>query len=287
MRIVRKQTELPPLIRQARREGKRIGLVPTMGALHKGHLSLIQRARSDNDLVVVSLFVNPIQFDRSSDLRHYPRSLQHDVRLCAEAGTDLLFIPSARRMYPPSFQTTVEVRELSRLWEGRFRPGHLQGVATVVAKLFHLVQPDVAYFGQKDAQQARIVRQMIRDLDFPIHLQVMPTLREPDGLAMSSRNRRLSSDERRHAALLFHALQEARRLIKWGHRRKTAILRRMRAVLRHPKIRVEYIALVDPKTFRQVSSIQGDLLILLAVWIGKVRLIDCCLIRPGTGKERL
>lgn len=285
MRIVRKPTDLARLVARARRAGKQIGFVPTMGALHGGHLSLIRRARSDNDLVVVSLFVNPIQFDRSGDLRRYPRSLQQDIRLCAQAGTDILFTPSVRQMYRPGFQTFVEVQELSRPWEGQSRPGHFRGVTTVVAKLFHLVQPDVAYFGQKDAQQARVVRQMIRDLDFPIRLRVMPTVREPDGLAMSSRNALLSPDERRQAALLFGALQEARRLIKWGHRRRMTILRRMRAILRGSRLRSDYIALVDPETFREVSRIQRQVLILLAVWAGKVRLIDSCLIRTDAKRS--
>jgi len=257
-----------------------------MGALHEGHLSLIRQARRETDCVVLSIFVNPIQFDRPEDLRSYPRSLDRDVRLAREAGVDVVFIPSVRTMYPPDFQTYVEVTHLSRPWEGRFRPGHFRGVTTVVAKLFHLVQPDVAYFGQKDAQQARVVQQMIRDLDFPIRLKIMPTVREPDGLALSSRNRLLGPQDRRYAPLVFQALQEARRLIEWDCRRKETVLRRMKAILRKiPNGRVDYVALVDPDTLKEVSTLQGQIQALVAVWVGSVRLIDNCLIstKPKRG----
>jgi len=286
MRIVRKRTELVALIRRIRRAGHTIGFVPTMGALHEGHLSLIRQARRETDCVVLSIFVNPIQFDRPEDLRSYPRSLDRDVRLAREAGVDVVFIPSVRTMYPPDFQTYVEVTHLSRPWEGRFRPGHFRGVTTVVAKLFHLVQPDVAYFGQKDAQQARVVQQMIRDLDFPIRLKIMPTVREPDGLALSSRNRLLGPQDRRYAPLVFQALQEARRLIEWDCRRKETVLRRMKAILRKiPNGRVDYVALVDPDTLKEVSTLQGQIQALVAVWVGSVRLIDNCLIstKPKRG----
>ena len=280
MKIVRQSAELRRLIRAAKRQGKRIGFVPTMGALHEGHLSLIRRARKETNLVVASLFVNPIQFDNRSDLRSYPRTLARDARLAAAAGCNLLFVPSAKEIYPPGFQTFVEVTDLSRRWEGKARPGHFRGVTTVVAKLFNGVQPDAAYFGQKDAQQARVVGQMIRDLGFDIRLVVMPTVREPDGLAMSSRNERLSPDERRAAAVLFESLQEGKRLIEWPLRRETGILRRMRSVIaRADGARVEYAAVVDPETLEPMRRVKRPALLLLAVRIGKTRLIDCLEVR--------
>ena len=281
MKTVRKTAELRRITRQAKRRGKRIGFVPTMGGLHEGHLSLIRRARRENDLVVVSLFVNPIQFSNPSDLKSYPRTPAKDRRLAAAAGCDLLFVPSAAEIYPPGFQTFVEVTELTRRWEGKLRPGHFRGVTTVVAKLFNLVQPEIAYFGQKDAQQAVVVGRMIRDLGFDVRLKVLPTVREPGGLAMSSRNARLSPDERRAANRLFESLQEGKRLIEWGLRRENEILRRMRAVIRKaPGARVEYLAVVDPHSLEPLREIKGSALLLAAAWVGKTRLIDGCLVKP-------
>jgi len=275
LRIVRDVAALRRIIRQAKRKGNTVGFVPTMGALHEGHLSLIRRARKETGLVVVSIFVNPIQFNRASDLKSYPRTLAHDARLATGAGAQILFAPSAQAIYPPGFQTFVEVERLSRIVEGTFRPGHFRGVTTVVAKLFNLVQPDIAYFGQKDAQQARIVRQMVRDLDFDIRLKIVPTVREPDGLAMSSRNRLLSSEARRSSKILFEALQQAKRLIECGERRRVVVERRMRQVIRRiPQAKIDYAAIVDAETFERADRIRGTVQILLAVWIGSVRLID-------------
>ena len=280
MKTVRKIAELRRIIRQAKRRGKRIGFVPTMGALHEGHLSLIRRARKETDLVVVSIFVNPIQFNNRSDLTGYPKTLARDARLAKAAGCDLLFVPSAGEIYPPGFQTFVEVTELTKRWEGPLRPGHFRGVATVVAKLFNLVQPDTAYFGQKDAQQARVVGRMIRDLGFDLELKVLPTVRERDGLAMSSRNRRLSPDERQGAKILFESLHEGKRLIQLNLRRGNEISRRMRAVIRKvPKARVEYLSVVDPETLEPMGKVKRPALLLMAVRIGKTRLIDCREIR--------
>ena len=277
MRIIRRLEEIRRLTRRAKQQGKRVGFVPTMGALHEGHLSLIRKAHRDNALVVVSIFVNPTQFDQASDLRSYPRTLQRDARLAAKAGADLLFVPSTQQMYSAGFQTTVEISNLSRPWEGKFRPGHFLGVTTVVSKLFNLVQPNIACFGQKDAQQARIVRQLIRDMDFDIRLKVLPTVREPDGLAMSSRNQRLSTEARRSSRVLFQALQEATRLIQWGHRRENEIVRRMRQIIRSvPGTRIDYATVVDPETLERMTHVRRPALILLAVWVGKIRLIDCC-----------
>ena len=283
MRIVRKPADLRLLIRRAKGRGKRVGFVPTMGALHEGHYSLIRRARRESDCVVVSIFVNPIQFNRKKDLRSYPRMLRHDAQGASEAGADILFVPSADAMYPPDFQTSIEVKRLTQLWEGKFRPAHFQGVATVVTKLFHLVQPDLAYFGEKDAQQARIIKQLIQDLNFDLTLRICPTVREKDGLALSSRNRLLSSSARRSSSVLFQALQEARRLIKCGERRGFIVVRRMKGLIREkvPGARIDYAAVVDRKTFESVRTIQGPMYLLLAVWIGSVRLIDCCPVNPS------
>lgn len=276
MQILRRIDPFRRLIRRVKRRGKTIGLVPTLGALHEGHLSLIRAARRESGFVVVSVFVNPIQFNQRSDFQAYPRPLARDARLAAAAGADLLFAPSVREIYPAGFQTFVEVTKLTRDGEGYFRPGHFRGVTTVVAKLFHLAAPDRAYFGQKDAQQARVVRQMIRDLNFDLRLRVLPTVREADGLAMSSRNRRLSPSARRAAASLFEALQEGRQLIKSNLRRTELLLRRMRQVARRaPGLRIEYLTAVDPETFRPVRTVRGPVLLLGAARVGGVRLIDC------------
>ena len=280
MRIVRKTADLRRVIRRAKRSGKSIGFVPTMGALHEGHLSLVRRARKETGLVVASIFVNPLQFNNRADLRSYSRPLARDAQLAAAAGCDLLFVPSAQEIYPPGFQTFVEVTQLTRRWEGKLRPGHFRGVTTVVAKLFNLVQPDAAYFGRKDAQQAAVVRRMIEDLNFDVRLEVLPTIREKDGLAMSSRNQRLSSEARRSSRGLFLALHHARRLIELGERRRGLVERRMQAAIRKvPGATIDYAAIVDPETFERVPEIQGKVLALLAVWFGRVRLIDEMTIR--------
>ncbi len=287
MQIVRTLPRLRRLLALARKRGKRIGFVPTLGALHEGHASLIRTARRENDLVVVSLFVNPTQFDRTEDYRSYPRTLRQDRRLAARNAADLLFLPSERAIYPAGFQTWVEVQDLSRPWEGRFRPGHFRGVATVVTKLLNLVQPDRAYFGQKDAQQARIVAQLIRDLGIPVRLRVLPTVRERDGLAMSSRNRHLSPRERLLARRIFPSLHDGRRLIEWGCRRRTLVARRVTQRLRAiPGARIEYVAVVDPATLEEPDEIRGTVWILAALWIGRTRLIDCCIARPGRERRR-
>ncbi len=280
MKTVRSIRQLREQIKRAKHQGKSIGFVPTMGAFHEGHLALMRKARAETDRVVVSIFVNPIQFNQKADLETYPRSLRRDSRLAAQAGCDLLFIPKAQTIYPPDFQTAVEVTTLSRLWEGKCRPGHFKGVTTVVTKLFHLVEPDRVYFGQKDAQQAKIVEQLIRDLNFNICLRVLPTVRERDGLAMSSRNARLSSVARRSSSTLFAALQSGCRLIECGECRAAIVGRRVRNTLRQkPGIRVEYVAVVNPKTLQPVRSIRGAVWILVAVWVGRVRLIDGCVAR--------
>ena len=275
MQIIKSIKPLRQAIRRVKRADKTIGFVPTMGALHEGHLSLIRKAHKETDCVVVSIFVNPTQFDRRSDYRSYPRTLAQDARIAQGAGATLIFAPTNREMYPPDFQTFVEVESLSRPWEGLSRPGHFRGVTTIVTKLFHLVQPDIAYFGQKDAQQCRVVQQLIKDLNFDIRLRALPTVREREGLAMSSRNRLLSSSSRRPSRCLFHALQDARRLIEWGERRGYVVVRRMRQIIRREKgTKMDYVAIVNPKTLEPVEKLHGELQILLAVRVNSVRLID-------------
>ena len=279
MKLIRQSSEISKLIGRLKRKGSIIGFVPTMGALHEGHLSLIRAARRENDVVIVSIFVNPIQFNRKTDLDSYPRTIRKDSFLTRQAGVDFLFVPAVSEIYPMGFQTTVEVGKLSRLLEGHRRPGHYRGVTTIVAKFFHIVQPDTVYFGQKDAQQARIIQQMVKDLSFGVKVKVMPTIREKDGLAMSSRNQLLSSKARRSSRIIFEALQEASRLIRWKERRADVILRRMRQSIHNVHgIRIDYIALVDPETFEDVKMIRKKARALVAVWSGSVRLIDEMLI---------
>ena len=256
--------------RRWRREELAIGLVPTMGALHAGHLSLVERARRDNDRVVVSVFVNPIQFGPGEDFDRYPRDPQRDAGLLAKAGVDAIYRPTVAAMYPPESSTRIHVAGVSEPLEGQARPGHFDGVATVVAKLFTAVEPDRAYFGQKDAQQVAVVKRMARDLDLAVEIRVCPTVREPDGLALSSRNAYLTSVERKAAASLSSALRLARDAYAHGERRPE----RLRQILRErleaePLARVEYAEVVDPETFATPGS-----LAVLAVRIGKTRLID-------------
>ncbi|MBS0262318.1 MAG: pantoate--beta-alanine ligase [Planctomycetes bacterium] len=263
------------IVWQAQRRGSKVGFVPTMGALHVGHLSLIQAAREECDFVVVSIFVNPTQFGPQEDLTKYPRPLAHDLKLCEEAGVNVVFHPTVETMYPTGFQTFVEVGEVSEVLEGKCRPGHFRGVATVVLKLFHAVPADFAYFGQKDYQQQAIIRQMCRDLDVPIEIRVCPTVREPDGLALSSRNVYLNSEERRSALALHRSLQLAKKLISAGHTDLTAIRAEMFAELtKTPRVRAEYATLIHPETLEEVPELQPRLVGVVAARVGATRLID-------------
>jgi pantoate--beta-alanine ligase len=267
--------ELRQALAEARRQHLTVGLVPTMGALHAGHRSLIKAARARNDFLVVSIFVNPTQFGPREDLARYPRPFEDDVRQCAEEGVDLIFHPEPATMYPPGFRTWVEVTGLQDVLEGASRPGHFRGVATVVLKLFNQVRPDRAYFGQKDAQQARIIQQMARDLDVPIEIVICPIIREPAGLALSSRNRYLEPDQRRQAVVLHQALQEARQSFLAGERSAA----RLAAVLRSriesaPGATLDYAAVVDADTFGPIDTIDRAALLALAVRFGSTRLID-------------
>jgi pantoate--beta-alanine ligase len=263
-----------------KRKGMRVGLVPTMGYLHDGHLSLVRIARSESDTVVVSIFVNPTQFLPGEDLDKYPRDVARDCRLCEEEGADVIFAPQAHDMYCADHSVIVEETDLSRGLCGVSRPGHFRGVTTVVAKLFNIVLPDVAVFGQKDAQQLRVVQRMVRDLDFAVRIVVGPIVREPDGLAMSSRNKYLSPAERREAPALHRALDLAESLFRAGARDASAIREAMRQVLgKVPGLAIEYIEIVDNDDLTPVQDIQRDVLVALAVRIGPTRLIDNCVLR--------
>ena len=275
MEVVREIGEVRRLLEPARRAGKSIGLVPTMGYLHEGHLSLVEKARVENDRVVVSIFVNPTQFGPGEDSQRYPRDLPRDLDLCARAGVGLVFTPEPSEMYPAGFQTRVEVESLSQGLCGGSRPGHFRGVATVVAKLFAIVQPDRAYFGEKDAQQLRVIERMTMDLSLPVRIVPVPTLRESDGLAMSSRNVYLGAEERRAALVLYRALMLARDLTAAGMRQAAEIKRRMLSLIEaEPMARLDYLAIVDSDTLVPVEELQKPVLIALAVYIGKTRLID-------------
>jgi pantoate--beta-alanine ligase len=267
--------ELRQNLGEARRQGKTVGLVPTMGALHEGHAALIRAARAVNEFVVVSVFVNPTQFGPHEDLDRYPRPFDDDVRLCASLGVDLIFHPSVEGMYPPGFRTHVEVTGLSDVLEGASRPGHFRGVATVVLKLFNQVRPDRAYFGQKDAQQVRVIGQMVRDLDVPVEVVVCPTVREPDGLALSSRNRYLDPDQRAAAVVLSEALNESAALASQGERDPSVLVGRMTDRIRAtPGAVLDYAVCVDADTLTPAVSLDRPVLLALAVRFGSTRLID-------------
>lgn len=253
----------------------RLGLVPTMGYLHEGHLSLARRAREECDRVAASIFVNPTQFGPTEDLSKYPRDLDRDLSLLEAAGVDLVWTPDNETMYPPGFSTWVEVEGLTKPLEGAARPGHFRGVTTVVAKLFNAVQPQAAYFGQKDAQQAAVVRKMTRDLNFPVEIVVCPTVRETDGLAMSSRNSYLSPEERKSAVVLFRALTAAREAFERGERDAESLRKVMSATLAsEPRARTQYVSCADYDTLEELGTVTGKALLSMAVFIGKTRLID-------------
>jgi pantoate--beta-alanine ligase len=267
--------ELRLCVQSARTGRRQIGLVPTMGALHEGHLSLIRRARAEADFVVVSIFVNPLQFGPQEDLSRYPKPFDRDLALCEQSGADAVFAPERTTVYPDGFETSVVVERLGARLEGARRPGHFRGVATVVLKLFNMVQPDIAYFGQKDAQQAAIIHQMVRDLNVPVDIRICPTVREPDGLALSSRNGYLNAAERQQATALFRALHKAKQLIDAGERSRESIEEAMRSVLQsEPGIITDYAEIVDPITFEPATTVAGSILAVVAARVGPARLID-------------
>jgi len=259
----------------ARRAGRTVGFVPTMGALHAGHLSLVDAARKETDFVVVSIYVNPIQFGPAEDVDTYPRPLQADLDLCRQHGVDLVFAPSDRVMYGQTRLTTVHVADITEPLCGRHRPGHFDGVTTVVAKLFNIIPADVAYFGQKDAQQALVIRRMVRDLNIPIQIRIGPTTRESDGLALSSRNKYLDPEQRKQAACLYQALTTAKEAVAAGRRDCKVLIEQMKQVIHSAgPARIDYIAIVDPATLNPLETVAGPALIALAVKIGQARLID-------------
>ena len=279
MEVIRSPIPLRSRVRRYKEKGDSIGFVPTMGALHQGHVTLVRRARRECDRVVVSIFVNPLQFGPKEDYSRYPRNLRSDQKLLQKEKVDLLFFPSVKTMYPDLFSTSIDVGPIADRLCGRFRPGHFQGVATVCAKLFNLVSPDVVYFGQKDYQQTRVIQRVLEDLDFDIRLKVVPTVREADGLAMSSRNRYLAPEERKRALLLPEALLVGEKEILRGERRPEKLLPKMRKVLHRRGIRVEYVLAVDPETLKSVSRIRGSVVLAIAAWVGKTRLIDNSVVR--------
>ena len=274
--------ELKAWVGAARAAGRRIGLVPTMGALHEGHLALVDAARVGSDAVVMSIFVNPTQFGPHEDLSRYPRDLPRDRALAAARGVDALFVPSAESMYPAGAEVSVLPGKAAARWEGEFRPGHFAGVLTIVAKLLHLVEPAGAWFGQKDFQQATLIRQMVRDLDFPLSVEVIPTVREPDGLALSSRNAFLSAADRQQALGLSRALGAAAEAFATGERGAAALERVMHGGLAvHPGVEVEYIAVADPRTLEPVARADDDTVVLIGARVGSTRLIDNVILSKG------
>jgi pantoate--beta-alanine ligase len=281
MRTLRTVNELRAVLALDRRAGLGIGLVPTMGALHEGHLSLIRRAREQCDRVVVSLFVNPAQFNERSDLDRYPRQEAHDSDLAAAAGADVLFAPSVEEVYPAGFATSVEVLGVTERLEGATRgAAHFRGVTTVVTKLLCMTQPDVAYFGQKDAQQVVVIRRLVRDLDLPVRVEVCPTVREPDGLAMSSRNARLDADERARALSLYRALNAAAARAATGELSSENLLNTAREAMASFAVEPEYLALVDPETLEPVTQLDEPALLAVAAHVGATRLIDNLILDP-------
>ena len=266
-------------VRAWRGDGE-LGFVPTMGALHEGHASLVRRSAAENARTLVSIFVNPTQFGPNEDLAKYPRTLEADLKLCEQAGADAVFMPTNELMYPPGFCSWVTVEGLGDRLCGASRPGHFRGVTTVVSKLFHIVGPTRAYFGQKDAQQALILRRMVRDLDMPLELIVCPIVREPDGLAMSSRNRYLSEDERRRAVGLSKALFEAQRMFESGTRTAAVLRGQLITTLEEYVDKLDYAELVDADSLQPVTEITGPTLVAVAAWVGGTRLIDNVILAP-------
>lgn len=271
--------ELRQLVRTARQAGKTIGCVPTMGALHPGHISLVDVAKSQTDFVVVTIFVNPTQFGPNEDFKKYPRPLERDLQLCREANVDLVFHPDVEDVYPPGASSFVDVENVSMTLEGACRPGHFRGVATIVLKLFNMVQPDVAFFGQKDYQQQLLIKQMVRDLNVPVRIHTCPTRREPDGLAMSSRNVYLNPEERRTALLLSQALNIAQQLCQQPGTTPVEVDAAMnRHLSSDPRVRVEYATLVDAQTLVPLRELQAEMVAVIAARVGTTRLIDNMLI---------
>jgi pantoate--beta-alanine ligase len=279
MQIIHAAHEIRALRRQ--NPARTIGFVPTMGALHEGHLSLVRAAKERCDAVVVSIFVNPTQFGPSEDFTRYPRTFERDCELLKNAAVDFLFAPSTEEMYPPGASTFVTVEGLSDRLDGRSRPGHFRGVATIVSKLFHLVQPDVAFFGQKDAAQVAVIRKMVRDQNFPVEIVACPIVREPDGLAMSSRNVYLTKEERKSALALSRSLQKVEQLFQNGNRNiEELISAGKQALAQEPSIKLDYFSIVNPGTLEDIRTLDQPALVAVAAYVGKTRLIDNITLEP-------
>lgn len=269
-----------------KKEGKSIGFVPTMGYLHEGHASLVKTAKKHTDIVVMSIFVNPIQFGPNEDYADYPRDINRDEEMARGAGVDVIFYPSVEKMYPEGYATYVNVEGLTDNLCGKTRPCHFKGVTTVVAKLFWIVKPDIAYFGQKDAQQAIVIKKMAQDLNMDVEIKVLSTVREKDGLAMSSRNSRLSESERKDAPVLYQSLLKAKELVASGERDAKVIIKTIEGIIRtKPSTRIDYISIADTKNLTDVDVISGQALIALAVFIGKTRLIDNMIVDPDRKED--
>lgn len=281
MKLVQTLEGMRLLSREARSDGSRVGLVPTMGALHEGHLSLVRAARGKSDVVAASIFVNPTQFGPSEDFARYPRNLESDCALLERQGVDLIFAPSVEEMYPAGTVTWVVVEEISERLCGRSRPGHFRGVTTVVSKLFHIIEPDLAFFGQKDAAQVAVIRRMVRDLNMPVAIEVCPIVREPDGLALSSRNTYLNPDERKAALVLHRSLLRAQQLFERGERNSAELANvGKQEFTAEPAARLDYFEIVDPDTLKPMPTIATRALVAVAAFVGNTRLIDNILLSP-------
>ena len=281
MEVIESISEMKNLAKKWKRQGLSIGFVPTMGYLHEGHLALVRRIKELSDRVVVSIFVNPIQFAPGEDYQRYPRDLERDKAFLEKEGVDVLFSPKVEEMYPPGFQTYVEVKELSSGLCGRYRSGHFIGVATVVLKLFNILQPDIAVFGEKDYQQLKVIQRMVQDLNLDVKIIPHPTVREEDGLAMSSRNTYLSPEERKSAIALYKALNLAEELVNQGERRVATLKEKLKEFIESfPYTKVQYIEFVHPETLKEVERVDEPTLLALAVFVGKARLIDNKIIVP-------
>jgi pantoate--beta-alanine ligase len=275
MQIFKTIKEMKEFSSQARRAGKTIAFVPTMGFFHEGHLSLMREGRKRGDLLIISLFVNPTQFGPNEDLKNYPRDFERDKKMAEEVGVNILFAPEGSDMYPPNHQTIVRVEKVTRNLCGRSRPTHFQGVTTVVLMLFEIVMPHVAIFGEKDYQQLATIQQMVRDLHMSVEVLGMPTVREADGLAMSSRNTYLLPEERKAALSLYRSLQKAKGLLQKGERKVDRILHEMNEILQsEPLVRIDYVQICDARTLQDVDRIERDVVVALAAYLGKTRLID-------------
>ncbi len=282
MEVAKTIESVRSLVKAARSGDKKIGFVPTMGALHIGHISLIEAAVKECDFVVVSIFVNPTQFGPGEDFEKYPRPLEADLEMCRKAGINVVFTPTPEQMYSAENLTWVNVEKLTESLCGQFRPSHFRGVTTVCAKLFNIVAPDIAYFGQKDAQQAFVIKRMVADLNMPLEIVICPTVREPNGLAVSSRNKYLTEQQKKDAANLYKSLQKCRQMIDAGVKESTEIITEIRKILQQvPSIEIEYISIVDAETLQDIDRIAGKVLAAVAVRIGPARLIDNILVDTG------